>query len=539
MRTIAQASATLAVTLVLLVSLVLPAAAEETLPVIARVGPWPVASELIGYGGRLWFVNSVKFRDHNSADIYAYDPASGTVRYERHLFSQDAGTPLVFGGLLYWPFEDSRFSLGWGHFAVTDGERWRIGAIPTARTFHVHAMAALGERIVAATSAWRAGLQVSDDRGASWREAYDHPTEDRRVSRIVDLAAAGDRVYGALHDRSAGVPRWRLVSFDGDAVAEVPGWPEGPRIVALTQFEGRVGGAVREAEGDAIWCSDGARSERIAGPKPEWRLIDRTAGAGVLFALAAEDGGGSVWRSDDGKRWRPAFSITGGRPHDIAEYAGNVYVAGEGDDGRGLLWGPAPPAPAGPRPSAGALPRPVVGERDWRVPAAALDRALADPESYVGHAAKLRDLAYRVALAGPPEDYFGERLARTLPAHELPLMGGKVIVPAGRMGRWVLLWAMGLSGTGRAPPGLLAEPWTAAANSSEKYFESAPAAMSAAAWLGHADGETIGALIDRLGRAGEPLWLKGDAVGALTALTGKRFGYDLDRWRAWWRNARR
>lgn len=118
------------------------AAAEELLPILARVGPWPVASELIGFRGRLWLVNSVKGVNHNSADLYSYHPETAELRYERHLFSQDAGRPLVADGLLYWPFEDARASLGVGHFTVTDGERWRLGTIPSAQIFHRHAMVA-------------------------------------------------------------------------------------------------------------------------------------------------------------------------------------------------------------------------------------------------------------------------------------------------------------------------------------------------------------------------------------------------------------
>ncbi len=42
--------------------------ASELVP-LARPGPWSGISGLIGYGARLWFVNSVKFVDHNSADL--------------------------------------------------------------------------------------------------------------------------------------------------------------------------------------------------------------------------------------------------------------------------------------------------------------------------------------------------------------------------------------------------------------------------------------------------------------------------------------
>lgn len=84
------------------------AAGQAGLAPLARVAPWPAVSGLVGYGGRLWFANSVKYVNHNSADLYSYDPGTGRTRFERHLFSQDAGEPVVHRGLLYWPFEDSR-----------------------------------------------------------------------------------------------------------------------------------------------------------------------------------------------------------------------------------------------------------------------------------------------------------------------------------------------------------------------------------------------------------------------------------------------
>ncbi len=52
------------------------------------------------------------------------------------------------------------------------------------------------------------------------------------------------------------------------------------------------------------------------------------------------------------------------------------------------------------------------------------------------------------------------------------------------------------------------------------------------------DRTTLDALIERLGRDEDPLWLRGDAVGALTELTGQRFAYDFEAWRAWWAAAR-
>ncbi|MBI3636578.1 MAG: hypothetical protein HY216_10285, partial [Candidatus Rokubacteria bacterium] len=46
--------------------------AGERLVPLAQPGPWSGVSSLVGYGERLWFVNSVKFVDHNSADVYSY-----------------------------------------------------------------------------------------------------------------------------------------------------------------------------------------------------------------------------------------------------------------------------------------------------------------------------------------------------------------------------------------------------------------------------------------------------------------------------------
>ena len=52
--------------------------------------------------------------------------------------------------------------------------------------------------------------------------------------------------------------------------------------------------------------------------------------------------------------------------------------------------------------------------------------------------------------------------------------------------------------------------------------------------IGQDDAATIDALVARLDRVDDPLWLTGDVVGALTALTGERFAYDRMAWRDWW-----
>jgi len=134
--------------------------------------------------------------------------------------------------------------------------------------------------------------------------------------------------------------------------------------------------------------------------------------------------------------------------------------------------------------------------------------------------------------------FFSERLRRPFPGEELSLIGGNVRIPAAKMARWILLWGMSLAGRGQVPLALLEEPWTAPQNPSEKYFEAPPAAMWTAALVGQDDPATVEALIRRLERKGDPLWLRGDALGALVALTDQRFGYDAAAWRRWWQQAK-
>ncbi len=535
-----------AVLTVSFVFLAYPAAmAQEPLPVLARVGPWPEASNLVGYQGRLWLANSVKWKNHNSADIYAYDPGTGDLRYERHLFSQDAGRPASLDGLLYWPFEDNRFSNGWGQFMVTNGTNWRFRTIPTGQIFHSHALDVMGQRLIAATSAWRAGLDVSDDRGVTWRRIYEHPTPKRRVSRIVDLFVLGDRVIGPL----LGPKGRRLIVAQDETVFDLPDWPRNRPLFGAAVFKGwfyaLVGGlAGGLADGDAgtsVWRSDGRRSERVAAPRAGWGARGLAAGADGLWATGrgsngSSPEGGALWFSSDGTNWELKHTLSGGTPREVLVFGGQPYVAGAGDDGRGILWGPPPSqAVAGVAPEeAPMLPVGSGAEIDWAGAETRLDAVLREPDTYVGHSSPLRDIIFELAQAGPPPDLFSSRLLSPVPEMTLSLMGGAVQVSAVTMARWMLLLGMSLTGTGEVPQELITEPWDLPANRAEKYFAAPPAAMWAIAAVGQDDGATIAALIERLERTEDPLWLRGDAVGALSAVTGRRFGYDASAWRKWW-----
>jgi len=512
-----------------------PAAAEPTaLPVVAQVGPWPVVSRLVPYRGRLWFANSVKGVDHNSADLYSVDVTTGAVQYERHLWSQDAGHPVVHRGLLYWPSEDARIA-GQGDFRVTNGRNWATGRVLTAQIFHVHALAEGDGRLIAATSAWRAGLQVSEDAGRTWRETYDHPTPPRRVSRITSLAPLDGALVGSLREPGGR----RVVRYADAALTDLRGWPRRPTS-NLVPYRGGLAGLVREAEGAALWHTDGRSSTRLHGPVAGWRAFALAADRAALWAVSGTASAGVVWYSPDGTTWTRRHTLAGGEPYEIAVLAGRPFVAGAGTDGRGVLWGALGAAPvAGSVPPLPDLsPVPDGGTVDWVARGAALDGLLADPEAYPRVGSRIRAAVYAAAVADPPDDFFARRLSAPMPAAPLKPYRDVVVAPRGDLGVFLVLWGMGVSGTGRVPPDLIAADWTTPENGAAKYFAPHLAAMWAAVELGQADTATIETLLARLEASGDPLWLRGDAVGALTALTGRRHGYDTAAWRAWWEGVR-
>lgn len=500
-----------------------------TVEVIATIGPWPAVSALIGYRGRLWFANSVRYPDHNSADIYSLDPATGGHRFERHLFSQDVGSPVVANGMLYWPYEDSRASMRWGHIAVTNGNEWQLRVMSgSARMYHVHAMEKLGGRLYAAPSAWRAGLHVSSDGGQSWRQIYDYPTPKGHITRIISLASFNGKLFGAVVHRRTAAPRYPLLMLEGETVAEVPGWPDTARALDLVAARDGVYGLIRDAGKVAFWYTDGKIVERIADAGSMPPLSAFTADKRGFWGVSDS----ALWHSRSGRRWRRVQKLTGGRPIDIEIYRGQIYVGGAGSDGRGILWGPPPSASLEkPASSAPTWPPQRTKVVDWDAARGKLRDAIAEPNTY---RTQLRNLVYGYAMAGPPPGFFEAALALQFPDRKIGTFGGRSKRPAGNVGRHILLWGMGVAGRGRVPGVLLDRPWTQVSNRPQKWFDSFPMALFAVSWTRQRDSATLARLIARLDRTSDPLWLKGDIIGALSAATGKRFGYDFDAWRRWW-----
>ncbi len=516
-----------------------PVCAVEQLKVLARAGPWPVVDHLIGYRGKLWFSASVKGRNHNSADVWSFDPGDSKLRYERHLFSQAAGSPIVHRGLMYWPYEDPRFSLGWGIAEVTNGKTWRPLLMPTAKIFHVHHLAELEGNLLAVTSAWRAGYQLSEDGGATWRQLYDHETPKRRVSRFTVTAADGRTVYSRLREKG----RSRLVYWRGSGVvSDVEAWPQGQPVMAVIEHRGQVFALTHRGRTSSVWRMNGGSGVKLAPPPGKWFAVDMTSDGERLWAVSRAKGGGTVWRSaDNGETWTQQAEFTGGSPWSVRAFARGIFVGGAGVDGRGILWGAAPPGAKQARRPPPELPRQFPqsdGVKDWGAFGEKLDQVIRRQASYENHGrGSLRDLVLKAMRNGAPDGFLPRRLGAAYPGSPVKTFGGQLTARPEEIGRTMLLWAMGLTGRKGVPLELLKTPWTARPNGTEKYFDPLLTALWTIGVSGQNDRATINALLARLGREDDPDWLTSQVIGTLTAVTEERFAYDRQAWLEWWRTA--
>ena len=516
----------------LLLSMASPLAAE---PAVSShvIGPWPVVSRLIGYGDHIWFANSVKGANHNSADLYSIPVQGGSPQYEGHLFSQDAGDPVVHRGLLYWPLEDARVEPGIGAFDVTDGERWEHRLIPTEQAFHVHAMAAAGNSIYAAPSAWKASIARSDDGGETWETVYLHPTADRRVSRITSLVVMANGVYGTLNAPEG----QRLIRVNDGSGEPLAGWPVG-RSRGLTVHKGALYGIAGQPQTGFLWKSDGRRSEQVWTPPEGWTPRALTSDGERLWMAGDGADGASLWSSPDGRAWSEVAALDDGSPRDLVAHRGVIAVGGRGADDRGILWTLRSSANVEAEASS-ALPdwpsfaeEPVDGF-DWAAAASRLDELIADPRSYERYGQPLEEAILKLPRQSVPQDFYPDRLKAAMPSEPLSMFGDIVLDEMADMARWRLYWGMGRARAGRVDPADILRPWDYTPNGPFKFFSTPEIAIWTAGRLGRSDDLVLEALIRRLEDEATPLWLKGDAVGALFSITGARLGYDAAAWRRW------
>ena len=102
--------------------------------------------------------------------------------------------------------------------------------------------------------------------------------------------------------------------------------------------------------------------------------------------------------------------------------------------------------------------------------------------------------------------------------------------------RWYLVTSLAINGHGRVDPSWLIADGKMNVPSSGKIFNPSIAAIVATGWLKQNDKSTLATLFQRLNTQSDPRWVKADVIGALTALTSQRFGYDTMAWNQWWKD---
>ncbi len=508
-----------------------PAFAVENLQPIVSGLPWPSATRLIAFRGDLWFVNSVKGRNHNSADIYSVDFQTQSLRYRHHLFSQDAGHPITHDGLLYWPMEDDRFSLGWGTVAVTDGERWHHLQIPGSSIFHTHALAVSGGKIVAANSGWDAILNTSTDMGKSWQEVYRHPTPNGRVSRMTSLVHLNGALLARLRERT-GIS---LVHFDGQISRPVQGWPIAQHTSTLAATATHVFAGIQDNNGKwELWSTDGVSSKQVSTPFEGQPIADVLYVGTTLWVLTrTSSSSGRVWSKKPGRTFEQIAAVDGGFPRDLEVGGRCIFVGGDGQDGSGMVWGEPDCDNTGGTSRSTSI-DPKIANQDgtefWSEAAQEIRAVLASPERYRAQENNLRDVVYKFATQHPPERFFGNLTSEPLPHQEISMIGGRVRIPSHTYARWVMLWGMGLAKENSVPLEILTLPWSTPTNRAEKYFDNLPAALWAIRNANQNNRKTLSALVRRLSRFDDPQWLRHQVCATLSALTKLPFTTDVDVW---------
>lgn len=299
------------------------------LAVLARPGPWPVADRSIVYQGKVWFSTAVKGVDHNSADIWSFDPATRKLRFERFLFSQDTGHPVVHRDLLYWPHEDMRVGLGAGILSVTDGRNWRDLVIATGdHMMHTHAAAEWQDRLVAVMAGWNSILAVSDDAGRHWRELVNDAPKTGSFHRYNDMAVLGDRLF-IRHWESSGLS---LAEYRGGRIVPVEGWPHQRHFSRLSWFSDALYALVDDDKGNTeLWRVNTAGPVRVDVEPAGLKMRQLVSDGERLWIVAGAADGGQLWSSNDGSVFTPGDRFHGGRSHSaVAVAPGAIYVTGAG-----------------------------------------------------------------------------------------------------------------------------------------------------------------------------------------------------------------
>jgi len=489
---------------------------------IGHASAWAQSvSELIIYDGRVWFTNSQPYVDNNAADIYSYDPTTAALRFERGLFSQDVGIPAVVDGRLFLPFEDPRFNMSFGEYAVTDGEDWRWRRLSEGTAFHTHSIGRCGDVLLAVTGAWEGQLHVSEDDGQTWTLTSIYPAKEARFSRLIEIGAWQGRCFVsamAKGRRDAKLLEWR----NGD-LAPVSAWPIGWKTDRLVTWNGKLLALNHADSGTRLLAFDGASATSLTLPGTG-RLRDLAADGETLWAVTSNGPSGKLWRTGDGVTWKGVQQFDEA-PIAVTALGGHVFV-GTFASGGGSLWGPrnvdvlkkASPTTPFEQPTIRPVPPALWADFDRSVEAFLEQRVGA-------HAGieTVNNILRRLTAYDDPD--IGERLSARLTALDIRDSVGffsREDVKRSHRLAWYLLGAMAVTGQGHIPPHLLGLSLSTNGNDQKKNIDAPIAAIAAVGWIGQNDHQTM-----------EP-WLIADITGALSAITGQDYGHDIKRWRSWW-----
>ena len=505
---------------------------------IAHLPQWPGVSQLVVYNDRIWFVNSHPYKDNNVADIYSYSPDETSVCYERSLFSQDAGVPVVYEGLLYWPFEDPRRSAGAGEYAVTDGTNWQWRSMQSGSVMHVHAMSVCNDRLVAVTGAWTGQLhQLGNDQ--QWRLEYDYPAGDASFSRLVSVSEhGGSCIVGAS---ARGKAEAKLFAIDDTQRETLSGWPSSDRVDSLVVHNESLFAFVDSGGQRKLLQYDDGKTHTISLPTDHRARALYSDGKTLwLGTLNVQDkkNRGQLWKYDDRAGFTPVQALPK-VPIVLTSFRGAIAIGTHAASG-GELWlfGEPDQSLESESPVASLSAASLQLEPDESQVNQLYDELLellTDPASTADYARALRKLLGSHALIKSPE--FGAALTNLLSVTfdgEPTKMFTDEVVSRQNLIRWYLITALAINGQGRIDPSWFNPAEELNVPSNGKLFNPAIAAIVASGWLKQNDNVTLAALLQRLNNDTDPFWVKSDVIGALTALTDQRFGYDVVAWNNWW-----
>ncbi|MEM9907882.1 MAG: hypothetical protein AAF921_22965 [Cyanobacteria bacterium P01_D01_bin.44] len=173
---------------------------------------------------------------------------------------------------------------------VTNGDDWQWHVLPNGEAFHLHTMATYEGELFAGTGAWAGRILRSQDQGKTWQVIYEHPTPNRQVSRVTELAPLEEKLYaGVTALQENGI---KLFQWQQDTLLAVADWPKGKRVNDLTAYDGWLYGInLNLDDSSTVWRTQGDQAEPVTGLDGH-RIRALAAGSDELWAVSIAQGGG-------------------------------------------------------------------------------------------------------------------------------------------------------------------------------------------------------------------------------------------------------